>query len=62
MTAAITVEGLGKRYKIARVNSRGGYRTLRETLSEGVVSLVGRLRGRAGAPALADFWALRDVG
>jgi lipopolysaccharide transport system ATP-binding protein len=61
MTAAITVEGLGKRYRIGHVDKRGGYRTLRESLSEGVASLAGWLRSRGDAPAREDFWALRDV-
>jgi len=61
MTAAITVQKLGKRYRISRQDSRRGYRTLRESLSEGVGSVVNRLRGKVDAKITEDFWALRDI-
>ena len=61
MTAVITVQELGKCYKVGHLNTRGGYRTLRESLSEGVGSVVNRLRGKGDAKTAEDFWALRAV-
>jgi lipopolysaccharide transport system ATP-binding protein len=51
----IKVLGLGKRYRLGRVQ---GYRTLRESLT-GWLSRP--LRRRATGPAPEEFWALRDV-
>jgi lipopolysaccharide transport system ATP-binding protein len=61
MTVAIAVQNLGKKYSVTRQGARGGYRTLRESLSEGVGSLMQRLRRRVGTEPAEDFWALRDV-
>jgi len=61
MTVAITAQSLGKSYKIARLGARGGYRTLRESISEGVGSVVNRLRRLDNSRVTEDFWALRDV-
>ena len=61
MSAAITIRNIGKRYKIAHSNARGGYRTLRESLSEGAFSLVNRLGRNGHVPASQDFWALREI-
>ncbi|HKY99201.1 MAG TPA: ABC transporter ATP-binding protein [Gemmatimonadaceae bacterium] len=55
MTAAITTEGLGKRYEIGQRN-REAYSTLRDTIANGI-----RLRTRDAPPATKEFWALRDV-
>jgi lipopolysaccharide transport system ATP-binding protein len=61
MPAAISVSGLGKRYKLG-VHRAGRYRTLREALSEGLAT-IGRRQDRAPRhePADSEFWALRDV-
>jgi len=61
MTVAIDVRKLGKRYRIAHLNTRGGYRTLRESLSESMGSVVSRLRRKYNAKTTEDFWALRDL-
>jgi lipopolysaccharide transport system ATP-binding protein len=63
MTAAIRLEGLGKRYVLGR--ALDPYRTAREALvgaAAGVVRAAASLVGRR-APAGGDdaFWALRDV-
>jgi lipopolysaccharide transport system ATP-binding protein len=50
--AAIEVRGLSKLYHLGE--RRGGYRTLRETLSR-------MWRGRSSAAPRETFWALRDV-
>jgi lipopolysaccharide transport system ATP-binding protein len=52
---AIRVTGLGKKYRIAHGQQRGGYRTLRETLVDAVKA---PFRKRA---TQEDFWALSDV-
>jgi lipopolysaccharide transport system ATP-binding protein len=60
-TAAIRVERLGKRYELtAPLHGRARYRTLRESVSEGVGALTRRLRGQR-APTPHEFWALKDV-
>jgi len=56
---AIKVEDLGKRYRIGTLPS--GYRTLRETLVDGI---VGRLRRRSSTvrrQSSESIWALRHV-
>lgn len=63
MPAAISVENLGKRYSISR-NADGA--SLRDTLSRGISSFCGRVRGPFGAfpPDAAPaepFWALDGV-
>ena len=58
MTAAITAEGLGKRYSIVQ-SGRESYSTLRDTIASSV-----RLRSRENGEARSqqvDFWALKDV-
>ena len=63
----ISVEGLGKKYAIRHQGqrSRSNYKTVRETLTRGALSLATRWNRRKGAGAKAatreDFWALRDV-
>ena len=62
MTAAIRVEGLGKRYRLGQGGPRPGYRTFRESLVDAAGAPLRRLRGRTdGPPAGDDFWALKDV-
>jgi len=62
MSAAIRIEGLGKRYRLARGGQRAGYQTLRESL---VGAVTAPFRRRAGGAAVAErteeFWALNDV-
>jgi lipopolysaccharide transport system ATP-binding protein len=61
MNAAITVKNLGKCYKVNHVRTRGGYRTIRESLSEAAGSAWDRLRGKGSGQSTEDFWALKDV-
>jgi len=64
MKPAISVENVSKRYRLG-VGSPGGYRTLRETITDAVAARWRRPRGRAGRPAAAgpsaSIWALREV-
>lgn len=56
----ISVEGLGKRYRL-RHNSRGGYTTLREALAARARAFFkGGLHDRAQSIE-EDFWAIQDV-
>jgi lipopolysaccharide transport system ATP-binding protein len=61
----ISVEGLGKRYRIRRAGDRPRYAALRDVIAAACTTPLRRLRGTNGAPAVApvseDFWALRDV-
>jgi ABC-type polysaccharide/polyol phosphate transport system ATPase subunit len=61
---AIRVERLSKQYHLGG-GPRGGYRTLREALADGVRGRLARLRRRGRAAVAADaadtLWALRDV-
>jgi len=57
MTAAIRVEGLGKRYRLNRNAERAGYRTLRESL----VDTISAPFRRKKESSTEDFWALDDV-
>lgn len=56
---AIRVEGLGKRYKIARSEKRGRYKTLQED----ILALPGRFwsAARGNGAGQEGFWALEDV-
>jgi len=59
---AIRVEGLGKRYLIGE--SAGGYRTLRDAVSDAAGWAVGRARRRRSAGKAEhreSIWALREV-
>jgi lipopolysaccharide transport system ATP-binding protein len=59
-TAAVRVEGLGKRYALAgSQHGRPTYRTLRESVTDGIGAAAQRLRGRRAASR--EFWALADV-
>jgi lipopolysaccharide transport system ATP-binding protein len=62
MEAAITVENLSKVYQIGASRSTG-YRTLRESITEGLESSWRRLRGRTGSTyAISNtHWALKDL-
>jgi lipopolysaccharide transport system ATP-binding protein len=59
MTAAIRVESLGKRYRVAQGGQRAKYRTLRESLVESVAAPF--RRSASGTATAEDFWALQDV-
>jgi lipopolysaccharide transport system ATP-binding protein len=61
MAAAISVEHLGKYYRVSNGQQRCGYRTLRETLTGCARRALQRWRRRTGPPPSEDFWALRDV-
>jgi lipopolysaccharide transport system ATP-binding protein len=61
MKPAISIESLGKKYRVAHGRPRGAYRTLREALIEAASSPLRRLRRAAQAPTAEDFWALQDV-
>jgi len=57
---AVSVEDLGKRYRIGGL--RSSYGTLRETVTSAVTSPLRRLRNPGSSTGhVADFWALRDV-
>jgi len=56
MEIALRVEGLGKRYRIARDRGAPIYRTLRDEIARWPAALFGRGRAR-----VEEFWALRDV-
>ncbi len=63
MQPSIRVENLSKRY---RLGTRGGYRTLRESVSEAVAAPFRRLAGRASAEPIEResrewIWAIKDV-
>jgi len=61
MSAVITVENVGKCYRVDHLKTRGGYRTLRESLSEGLGSALNRFRRKGEGKTTEDFWALQDV-
>src|SRR4051794_29074222 len=65
MRPAIRVENLGKSYRINHAAQRGagGYRTLRESLTQMAAAPLRRYRkgGVGGNGATEEFWALKDV-
>jgi lipopolysaccharide transport system ATP-binding protein len=61
MTPAISVDNLGKCYRVNHAAKRGGYKTLRESLGHAGQRLVQRLRRRNDPERVEDFWALKDV-
>lgn len=64
MPPIITVENLGKKYKISHQTSRPRYKSLRDVIAEGARNLFRPHRSRsqdAAAPKSEDFWALRGV-
>ena len=62
MKPAISVENLGKSYRVSHQSGPRGYRTLRESLTHLAAAPLRRLRnvGTDGASS-EEFWALRDV-
>jgi lipopolysaccharide transport system ATP-binding protein len=61
MVAAIEVQDISKRYRIAHQNVRGGYRTLRESIMDLAMAPIRRLRGCSSDSATEDFWALKNI-
>ena len=62
MEPLLSVEGLGKRYRLRHRAKDAGYTTLRETIA-GALSAAfrGRTKTRSAETTTDDFWALRDV-
>ena len=58
MSVVVTVEGLGKRYRIG-ANRTASHYTLRDTLAAVPRKSVARLRGMH--TRTEEFWALRDI-
>jgi lipopolysaccharide transport system ATP-binding protein len=64
---AIRVENLGKQYELGTKGRRGRYRTLRESLMDGLRAPARRLKGSISKPSGSEpvsdntFWALDDV-
>jgi lipopolysaccharide transport system ATP-binding protein len=61
MSPAIRVENLGKKYRIGQAGTRGGYRTLREGMTDSAKSCLGRLRAGTVRTKTDEFWALRAL-
>ncbi|MEX2139924.1 MAG: ABC transporter ATP-binding protein [Pirellulales bacterium] len=67
MPPAIVVENLGKSYRVQHQQTRGGYKTLRESLTSAAARPLNRLRRRLDPqsslpdPTSETFWALSDV-
>jgi lipopolysaccharide transport system ATP-binding protein len=63
MSAAITVENLGKKYRITHETRNGtrSYRTFRESITNACAAPFRRLRNGVADDASEDFWALKDV-
>jgi lipopolysaccharide transport system ATP-binding protein len=60
MRPAIQVQQLGKRYVVNHERQAGGYRTLRESLTDLAAAPWRRLRGQRSRTD-EEFWALQDV-
>lgn len=58
----VTVEGLGKRYRLRHTGENLPYVALRDVLSAWGRAPMRWWRGAAGTRADEDFWALRNVG
>jgi lipopolysaccharide transport system ATP-binding protein len=61
MRPIITVEKLGKSYRIGHGGWGGGYRTLRESLASVPAALLRRIQSRLDGGRSDEFWALKDV-
>lgn len=57
---AISIRGLGKRYRVNHAVERASYRTLRDSLARAATAPLRRLRGETNG-ASGEFWALKDV-
>lgn len=60
MKSAISVRGLGKRYRLGE-GARAPYRTFRESLTGAAMAPFRRFRRSAATPGPRDVWALKDV-
>jgi lipopolysaccharide transport system ATP-binding protein len=60
MKAAISVRGLGKRYRLGECG-RAPYRTFRESITGAAMAPFRRFRRSAGASGPRDLWALKDI-
>jgi lipopolysaccharide transport system ATP-binding protein len=58
---AISVENLGKCYRVNHAVQRGEYKTLRESLAYAAKAPLRRLRPNAIHDSREEFWALKDV-
>src|SRR5690348_14689146 len=63
MRPAITVENLGKCYRVQRADAPADYATLRESLVKATMSAVRRVLRRTtdNGQRTTSFWALKDV-
>jgi lipopolysaccharide transport system ATP-binding protein len=66
MQPAISIRGLGKSYRITH-EGRGGYRTLRESMTDVAAAPLRWARkrreggGAANGAGVEEFWALKDL-
>ena len=60
ITNAISIRGLGKRYRLQHAAGVTSYRTLRDSVSSIAVAPLRRLRGKTGG-VCEEFWALQDI-
>lgn len=60
MSLALQIQNLSKCYSLPISSGQGGYRTLRESMTESSVALFRRLFGK-GASATREFWALKEI-
>jgi len=61
MHPAISVENIGKCYRVDHAVERRAYKTLRETVTSLCAAPLRRLRNGAKGRANEDFWALRNL-
>ena len=61
MSRAITVEGLGKKYRLRHRAETHSYDTVRDALIRAAAAPLRRLSGNGSGATTDDFWALRDV-
>ena len=60
-TPVISIENLGKKYRLHHQHGRHRYVALRDVVVQRASQAVDRLRGRRQSPAVEDFWALENV-
>jgi len=58
---AIRVENLGKSYRIGKDQSKRGYKTLRESVTDMLSAPLRHLRSGAALGHTEEFWALKDI-
>lgn len=61
MKSAISVENLGKSYRVSHQSSRPRYRTLRDSLAAIACAPLQSLRRVGDSGSTEEFWALHDV-